>query len=110
MESQEVRVYRHPNPEIRSYLTNEEITKPRLEAFQRPPGEDPELLAKRLGTIGAQVILELTAVPGVQEVRIKPKEVRIRKAPFASWEAMEDQILRILASAVRRSRLRLLRS
>jgi hypothetical protein len=109
METEEVRVYRHPNPEIRSYLMGEDITRPRVEAFQRPLAEDAKELSGRLGTIGAQVVRDVMEIQGVLDIRIKPKELRVRKAPDAEWEAIEGQILRILASAARRKKLRVLK-
>jgi hypothetical protein len=107
MEDQDIRVYLHPNAEIRSYLTAHDITKPRMEVFAPPLDVDPSGLAAKLGTIGAQAVHELLGVPGVARIRIKPKEVRIQKSARASWDDMESDVLRILNRAVRKSRIHL---
>ena len=36
------------------------------------------------------------AIPGVMEIRIKPKEIRMKKEPFFSWEDIEGKVLEIL--------------
>ncbi|MCF8061742.1 MAG: NifU N-terminal domain-containing protein [Deltaproteobacteria bacterium] len=105
MEDGDVQVYFHPNAEIRSYLTLQSITKPRVEAFAPPLDVDPDGLTAKLGTIGAQTVRELLGVPGVARIRIKPKEVRIQKTGHASWDDMEGDILRIMKRAVRKSRM-----
>ena len=105
MEDEDVQVYLHPNAEIRSYLTPHDITKPRVEVFAPPLDVDPSGLAAKLGTIGARAVHELMGVPGVARIRIKPKEVRIQKTARASWETMEEEVLRILRRAVRKSRI-----
>ncbi len=106
MVDEDIRIYLHPNEENRSYLTSHAITKPRVEVFAPPLDVDPGGLAARLGTIGAQAVQELLAVPGVARIRIKPKEVRIQKSARASWDDMESDVLRILKRAVRKSRIR----
>ncbi len=109
METTDVERYVHPNEEFRSYLTSEDISSPCVEAFERPLENDPGRLAATLGTIGAQTVRELLDVPGVVKLRIKPKEVRVQKAPDASWDDMEPEILRIMNRAVRKSRLHVLK-
>ena len=108
MESDAVRVYRHPNTEIRSYLTQDEITRPLYETFENPLNETRDTLAQRLGTIGARVVQEVLALPGVAQIRFKPKEIRVRKTPTTAWDDLEPEILRVVERAVRRSRMRVL--
>lgn len=107
METGDIRVYVHPNAEIRSYLTPESITRPRVEVFTPPLERDPERLTAELGTVGAQAVRELLALPGLAGIRIKPKEVRIQKLPQSAWEDLEPDILHILERALRKSRMRL---
>ena len=109
MEKPDVRTYTHPNEEIRSYLTTDAITKPRVEAFEPPLLADPPRLVETMGTVGALTVQELLKVPGVAKLRIKPKEVRIQKARDASWSEMEPEILRIMERAVRKSRMRVVK-
>ncbi len=109
MAETDVRVYRHPNPEIRSYLTPDIITRPVFETFEPPLKDDSDRLSASLGTIGAQMVLEVLSLPGVAQIRIKPKELRIKKAPHASWDTLEEAILPIVVRAVRKSRIRVLK-
>lgn len=109
MESKGVRVYYHPNTEIRSYLTQDEITNPLYETFENPLNEDYNSLVQRLGTIGARVVQEILALPGVAQIRFKPKEVRVRKTAPTTWDDLEPEIMRIVERAVRRSRMHVLK-
>ena len=109
MDFKGVRVYYHPNTEIRSYLTQDEITNPLYETFENPLNDNYDTLAQRLGTIGARVVQEILALPEVAQIRFKPKEIRVRKTPLAVWDDLEPEILRIVERAVRRSRMRVLK-
>ena len=109
MDSEDVRVYHHPNKEIRSYLTQDEITNPLHEAFENPLTEDEDRLAARLGSIGTHVVKEILALSGVAQIRFKPKEIRVRKIPDVTWDDLEPEILRIVERAVRRRRMRVLK-
>jgi hypothetical protein len=101
-----IMIYRHPNPEIRSYLTSDEISKYRVERFTAPGGDGFEAQLKTLGTIGAHVVREILAVPGVREVEIKPREVRVKKETSVSWDPIEPKILHALNTAFRRKAIR----
>lgn len=109
MEATDVRVYFHPNLEIRSYLTSDPIMKPQVEAFEKPLREPPGRLKAKLGIIGGQAVGELLSVSGVTKIRIKPKEVIIHKDPHVSWDDLEDEILCIMNRAVRKSRMHVLK-
>jgi hypothetical protein len=100
-------IYRHPNPEIRSYLTSVEISRYRVEIFIVSDAEGTESRLKTLGTIGAYVVREILSIPGVREVEIKPRELRVKKEPGASWDLIEPRILHTLNAAVRRKKMRL---
>jgi hypothetical protein len=101
-----IMIYRHPNPEIRSYLTSVEISKYRVERFTAPGGDGFEAQLKTLGTIGAHVAREILAIPGVREVEIKPRELRVKKETSVPWDPIEPKILHALNAAFRRKSMR----
>jgi len=109
MGEQKIVVYHHPNPEIKSFLTEEEISPPRVETFRNPIGKDSETSLERLGVIGSQIVKEIMQIPGVMEVRIKPKEIRMRKETFSSWKKIEGKVFEILGRALRRKQIRVVR-
>ncbi|WP_028321191.1 hypothetical protein [Desulfatiglans anilini] len=102
----EIEVYRHPNAEIRSYLTQEPISNPVVESFRAPYTPEKTKSLPSLGALGRQIVQEIMTLQGITEIRVKPKEIRIIKAPEASWDRIEGPILRLLASALKRKRLR----
>jgi hypothetical protein len=71
--------------------------------------EDFDDLAVKLGTAGAQMVRDVMSIPGIAQIRVKPKEVRIRKVPHASWDVMEPEIIRIMDRTVRKSKMRILK-
>jgi hypothetical protein len=101
-----IMIYRHPNPEIRSYLTSAEISKYRVERFLAPGGDAFEIQLKTLGTIGASVVREILAIPGVREVEIKPRELRVKKEASVPWDPIEQKIMHALNAAFRRKSMR----
>jgi len=105
----EVTIYHHPNPEIRSFLTTEEISAPRVDIFKSPLTEDADQILNRLGRIGAHIVKEIMTIPGVDEIHIKPKEVRLKKALTFAWDDIEEQVLVIMRRALRRKRIRIIR-
>ncbi len=105
----EIRIYHHPNPEIRSYLVPIPITRLRVERFPGPPEDLPQDLPDRLGVLGAQVVRELLSLPQVAELTIKPKEIRLKKRSRASWESFEAQILTILQRGLQKRQWRLVK-
>lgn len=109
MSDWEVKIYHHPNREIRSFLTDVEISTPRVEKFRKPLEKEWENTLKPLGTIGAQVVKEILAIQEVREIQIKPKEVRIMKEASCSWEAIEERIVGILMRALKRKQIRLIK-
>jgi len=106
MRDNKVVIYHHPNGEIKSFLTPEEIFPPRVEYFKRPLDKDSEETLRSMGVIGAQVVKEIMAIPGVMEIRIKPKEIRMKKEVSFSWEDIEGKVLEILIRAIRRKQIR----
>jgi hypothetical protein len=102
-----IMIYRHPNPEIRSYLTSAEISRYRVEIFTVRDGDALEVQLKTLGAIGAYVVREILTIPGVREVEIKPRELRVKKETSVSWDLIEPKILHALNTAFRRKEIRL---
>jgi hypothetical protein len=109
MSAQKVRIYDHPNPQLKSFLTSLEICAYRVEHFKRPLDRGSEKALEQIGAIGAQVVRDLMALPGVHEVSIKPKEVRIKKGTAYSWGDIQERALEILLRALRRKELRIVR-
>ena len=79
MSEPKINIYVHPNPEIKSFTTMEPISPPRVEYFKKPLNPQSEESLKQLGIIGALIVKEVMAIPGVKEIRIKPKEIRMKK-------------------------------
>ncbi|MFH1630089.1 MAG: NifU N-terminal domain-containing protein [Pseudomonadota bacterium] len=102
----QISIYRHPNPEIRSFLTLTEITNYRMERFTDTSGEAFEAQLRGLGIIGEYVVREILAIPGVREVEIKPRELRIKKEPAVSWDQIENRVIDALNTAFRRKEIR----
>src|SRR4030042_4011452 len=98
MGKQEVVIYHHPNPEMKSLLTPLEIFPPRVEHLKKPLTKDSEAALKQFGPIGVQIVRDIMALPGVIELQIKPKEIRVKKDVTASWEDLQDRIVVILES------------
>lgn len=110
MSKEGVVIYHHPNPEMRSFLTSEEISAFRVEHFKRPLTGNSEKALRSLGIIGAQIVKEIMAIQDVMEVWIKPKEIRIRKEESSSWKGVEEKVYQILDRAMRRKGMRLVKT
>jgi len=107
MRVNKVVIYHHPNREIKSFLIPEEIIPPRVEYFKRHLDKDSEETLKSLGVIGSQIVKEIMDIPGVMEIRIKPKEIRMKKEPSSFWEDIEGKVIEILNRAMRRKQIRI---
>lgn len=107
MAEHEVTIYRHPNPEIRSFLTREPLSPPTLWVGRRPFESEDIARLKRLDLVAAQLIRNLAEIPGIEEIRLKPKEIRVKKIPDASWEQIEARALQDIRGALRRRKLHL---
>jgi len=102
-------VYHHPNPEMKSFLTPVPISTPRVEQFKAPLAPESEPIMEELGTIGAQVVKDIMAIPGIRELRIKPKEILLKKEYGSQWETIEKPVLQILDRALRRKAMHIVR-
>lgn len=109
MKQPRVVIYSHPNSEIKSFLTPTEISAFKVEHFKCPLREDSGEPLKGLGIIGELVVREIMAIPGVEEIYIKPKEVRMKKSPSISWDEIEKKIIEILDRALRRKEIRVIK-
>lgn len=94
---------------MRSSLLREEISAHRVEHFKKPLSKESEYLLKTLGSIGAWTVREIMAIHGVMEIRIKPKEILIKKEMSSSWEGIEDRVINVLKRAMRRKQIRLVK-
>ncbi len=109
MENNKIDIYIHPNPEIRSFLTSQDVSPPRVEVFCPPLSDKDAPRLHTLGTIGAQIIKDILSLPGIREVRIKPKEVRIIKTLSVDWEDIQERIVTSLTRALRKGQVKLVR-
>jgi hypothetical protein len=109
MSDPKISIYVHPNPEIKSFTTMEPISPPRVEYFKKPLNTQSEASLKQLGIIGAQIVKEVMAIPGVDEIRIKPKEIRMKKELNASWDDIEDKVCKILERALQKKGIKIVK-
>ena len=109
MDAEKIEIYHHPNPEIRSFLTQEDISPPLVEYFKKPFHQESENALGRLGVIGAQIVKEIMVIPGVKEIRIKPKEIRMRKEEWSAWEDIEGRVIEILKRSLRKKKIRVIK-
>ena len=101
-----ISIYHHPNPEIRSFLTQVDLFPPRVTLYKNPLDETAEAEFKKTGTLGSQIVRDIMALSGVKEIRVKPKEVRMKKEENTSWDDIEDKVCRILDRALRKKRIK----
>jgi hypothetical protein len=101
-----INIYHHPNPEIRSFLTQEDLFPPRVVLYKSPLNENTDEDFKKMGVFGSQIVREIMSLSGVKEIRVKPKEVRMTKAESASWADIEGKVCQILDRALRKKRIR----
>ncbi len=103
-----VEVYYYPNREIRSFLMAVDIFPPRVEHFRRPLGNDREHMLRDTGVLQRQAMIGLLKIPGIRQITIKPREVRITKEASGSWETIERQVIEVLERALRKKDIRVL--
>ena len=75
---------------------------------QNPLKENSESALKSLGPIGERVVRDILAIQGVRKVQIKPREVRVRKDPGASWVEIEKKVIETLNRAFRRKQFKVI--
>ncbi len=109
MKDPDITIYEHPNPQMKSFLLPEDISPPRLDNFENPLSQERAGTIKALGVIGAQIVRDIMAVPGVVALQMKPKEMRVKKEASCSWEEIQEKILVILQSALRRKQMKIVK-
>ena len=102
-----IRVYYYPNLEIRSYLIEESISSLRVEHLKGPLTDETAKALNKLGLIGAQVAKDILGIKGVNEIKMKPQEIWVKKTSSTSWDELEGKILSIIGRALRRKKIRL---
>lgn len=102
-----ITVYHHPNPQIRSYLLEESISSLRVEHLKGPLTAETAKSLTKLGLIGSQVAKEILEIGAVYEIRMKPKEVWVKKVELSSWDEVEEKIFNIIGRALRRKKIKL---
>ena len=107
--NQNIIIYHHPNPEIKSFLISEEISAPRVEHFKKPLQKGSEEISELVGIFGAQIVKEIMLIPGVMEVRIKPKEIMVKKEESSSWEEIAGRVFEIINRAIKRKNITLVK-
>lgn len=107
IDDSKVTIYRHPNPEIRSFLISEEISSFRVEHFKRPLSENSRDALKSLGRTGEKLVREMMTLPQIKEVHIKPHELLIKKEESISWEFLEKKVLVIIDRALKRKKIKI---
>ena len=106
---EDIVVYEHPNPHMKSFFIPDPISPPRVEDFRKPLPETSLEKIKNLGSIGAKVAEELLEIQGITEFRTRPREILVIKDRAASWKNIEPKVLKILRRALRRQRIHLVR-
>ena len=110
MADKEIKIYRYPNPEIISVILPREVSTYRVEFFRPPLGLESEERRKSLGKIGEKMVAEIMELPGIMELHVKPKELRVKKEPFSAWEDIEDKLIKIIERALIKKEIHLVKS
>ena len=109
MNHQPIDIYHHPNPEMKSFLTREDISAMRVELFKAPLDKNKEGAIGALGPIGSRIVREIFTIPGIREIRIKPKEILVKKEEAALWADIESKVVEILERSLRRKRIKIVK-
>ena len=109
MDDAKIEIYIHPNREIRSFLTPLDIFGFRVEHFKNPLDQASWEKLKRLSIPEARIVQEIMAVPGVEEVYTKPKEIRMKKKRYSSWEEIQEKVIAVLQRALRKKQIKVVR-
>ncbi len=92
-----IKVQTVPNPEVRVYNLTTEISKHHIHNFWRPLREgSSDKYLEEVGELGASLLHEVFALPGVNEVFIKPYELSVTKGDAFEWDEIEPDILEAL--------------
>ena len=103
-------VYEHPNPHIKSFFIPDPIWPARVEVFRALLPQSSREEMKGMGNICEHVVRELLDIPGVIELRTRPREMLLKKDQATSWENIVPQVLKILRRAIRKQQIHLVKS
>jgi Scaffold protein Nfu/NifU N terminal len=106
MAEETIKIYHHPNSEIRSFLTQEDLFPPRVTLYKKPLNETTDENFKKMGAFSSQIVREIMSLSGVKEIRVKPKEIRMKKEENTSWDNIEEKVCRILDRALRKKQIK----
>ena len=109
MNKREISIYHHPNPEMKSFLTREDISAMRVEHFKGSPDNISDAALHSLGPIGSRVVKEIFKIPGIREIRIKPKEILVKKEGESLWADIEPLIIETLERSLRRKKIKVVK-
>ena len=71
---------------LRKFHTNFDLSKSRLEKFERPIRQSSQEYLEKVGPKGAGLVCKTMKVPGVVEISIQPYEVMVEIAKLFNWE------------------------
>jgi Scaffold protein Nfu/NifU N terminal len=102
-------VYEHPNPHMRSFFISVSIWPPRVEVFHKSSLDTSRDDVKSLGNIGARMAKELLEIPGLRELMMRPGEILVKKDRAVAWQNIEPEVLKILQRALRKYQIHLVK-
>ncbi len=86
-----------PNSDVRNYHTTAEISHYSIHNFWRPlRRQSSDSYLEQVGRIGTQLLMDIFAISGVNEVFIKPYELHVSKGKAFDWEDIEPAIIEAL--------------
>lgn len=106
---EKVKIYRHPNPEIRSFLTGTDIFPPRVGNYSAPFDSADRKLLEGLGFIEVRMMRDIMAVPGITKIAAKPKEIRISKDASYPWDKIEKAVINAIERAIIRKKIKIIK-
>ena len=103
----DITVYEHPNPQLRSFFISASTLPPRVEVFHKSSLDGSWENMQGLGSIGLRMAKELLEIPGLKELRMRPGEILVKKHRAAAWLDIEPEVRRILQRALRKQQIHL---
>ncbi|MDD3475172.1 MAG: NifU N-terminal domain-containing protein [Candidatus Dojkabacteria bacterium] len=85
-----------PNPNMRNYHTNFEISKSHIQIFYRPLRESTGGYLIEVGRKGATIVRRLFKIPGVTEVFVHPYSLGIKKGKCFKWDEIEPKVIEVI--------------
>jgi len=85
-----------PNPNMRIFHTNFEISESHIQVFYRPLRESSEEYLTKIGRIGATIVRRLFRIPGVTRVFVHPYSLDIEKGECFEWNQIEPKVIEVI--------------